>query len=139
MRPMNYKKIFLFIIGFDLLIFAVIGAAMIPGLRVAPQAPIGPVLVGAVVAMLLSIGLPLLVLRPLLRQQSIAEKGQPAAATLLEYWDTGTTINDDPLVGMLLEVRPLGGSPYQSKLKTVIPRLSINMLKPGAHLIAVQV
>jgi hypothetical protein len=84
--------------------------------------------------MLLSIGLPLLILRPLLRQQEIAEKGQSAAATLLEYWDTGTTINDDPQVGMLLEVHPVGSIPYQAKLTTVIPRLSVGMLKPGANL-----
>ncbi len=31
--------------------------------------------------------------------------GMPAQATILRIWDTGTTINDNPVVGFLLEVR----------------------------------
>jgi hypothetical protein len=46
-------------------------------------------------------------------------------------WDTGTTINDDPLVGFLLEVRPLGLPAYQVETKTLVSRLSIANVRQG--------
>ncbi|RPI29041.1 MAG: hypothetical protein EHM70_16080 [Chloroflexota bacterium] len=63
--------------------------------------------------------------------QNEMKGGEPAAATVLKVWDTGTTINDDPLVGLLLEVRPLGMSPYQAEAKTIVSRLEIAMVRPG--------
>jgi hypothetical protein len=58
--------------------------------------------------------------------------GTPAQATILRIWDTGTTINDNPVVGLLLEVRPQNLPAYQAESKSMIPRLSISQFQPGA-------
>jgi hypothetical protein len=58
--------------------------------------------------------------------------GMPAQATILRIWDTGTTINDNPVVGFLLEVRPQNRPSYQAESKSMIPRLSISQFQPGA-------
>jgi hypothetical protein len=70
--------------------------------------------------------------RPMLKQQAIIQEGSPAAAILLDYWDTGTTINENPQVGMLLEVHPSNLAPYQAKTKSVLSRLDLGMLHKGA-------
>jgi hypothetical protein len=34
----------------------------------------------------------------MLEEQAIIKEGNPAAAILLDYWDTGTTINENPQI-----------------------------------------
>jgi hypothetical protein len=58
--------------------------------------------------------------------------GVSAEATILKIWDTGMTVNLDPVVGFLLEVRPPGGEPYQAETKILVSRLSIPQVQPGA-------
>ena len=60
------------------------------------------------------------------------KNGTPAQATILRIWDTGTTVNDNPVVGLLLEVRPQNLPAYQAESKSMIPRLSISQFQPGA-------
>ncbi|MBU0494827.1 MAG: SHOCT domain-containing protein [Chloroflexi bacterium] len=76
------------------------------------------------------------VIRPMLQAQALLQSGEPAGATILKLWDTGTTLNNDPQVGMLLEVRPPGRSPFQAEVKTFVSRLQTAMIQPG---MAVQV
>jgi hypothetical protein len=54
-----------------------------------------------------------------------------AQATILNMWDTGTTLNDNPQVGLLLEVHPIGGQPYQVQTKSLVSRLKIPMIQIG--------
>jgi hypothetical protein len=58
--------------------------------------------------------------------------GLPAEATILRIWDTGMTVNDDPVVGFLLEVRPPGSPAYQAETKLLVSRLSVPQVQPGA-------
>ena len=58
--------------------------------------------------------------------------GEPAQATIIRIWDTGSSINDNPVVGFLLEVRPQNQSPYQAETKSLIPRISVSQFQPGA-------
>jgi hypothetical protein len=58
--------------------------------------------------------------------------GITAKATILRLWDTGTTVNDNPVAGMLLEVQPPSGQPYQVETKSLIPRLATAQVQPGA-------
>jgi len=76
------------------------------------------------------------VFRPMLQASVLLKSGQPAEAVILKLWDTGTTINDDPLVGLLLEVRPLDREPFQAETKKLISRLQTALVQPG---MAVQV
>ena len=64
--------------------------------------------------------------------QQLQASGLVAAATVLRIWDTGMTVNDDPVVGFLLEVRPPDQPAYQVETKLLISRLAIPQIQPGA-------
>jgi len=63
--------------------------------------------------------------------QSILQTGIPAQATIRQVWQTGTFINDNPQVGMQLEVRPPGGAPYVTQVNAVVPLINIPQFQPG--------
>ena len=58
--------------------------------------------------------------------------GIAAQARILKLWDTGTTINNHPVAGMVLEVQNPNGMTYEVETKSMIPRLSAGQLQPGA-------
>jgi hypothetical protein len=64
----------------------------------------------------------------------LERSGTRAEATVLEIWETGMSVNHDPVVGFLLEVHPQDGEPYQARTKLLISRLSIPQIQPGALL-----
>ncbi len=80
------------------------------------------------------VGLYLLLLRPFVQSEALEARGAPAAATVLEVWDTGWTINENPQVGLRLEVRPPGDVPFEAKTKMVVSRLVVGQIRPGAAL-----
>ena len=59
------------------------------------------------------------------------KNGITAEAEVLEVRDTGTTINDDPQIALLLEVRPTMGAVFQAELKTLVSRLEVANYRPG--------
>jgi len=63
--------------------------------------------------------------------KALQKAGEPAEATIIKIWDTGITINNDPVVGFLLEVRPSGRPAYQAETKLRISRLDISEVQPG--------
>ena len=63
--------------------------------------------------------------------RSILQNGIPAQATIRQVWQTGTFINENPQVGMQLEVRPPGGAPYVTQLNAVVPLINIPQFQPG--------
>jgi hypothetical protein len=71
-------------------------------------------------------------LRPLMRAEAVLEHGEPAEATVLQMWDTGWTVNENPQVGLRLAVRPVMGVPYEVETKSVVSRLVVGQLEPGA-------
>ena len=58
--------------------------------------------------------------------------GEMAQATIVRIWDTGTTVNDNPVVGFVLEVHRQAYPPYQAEAKSMIPRLMVAQFQPGA-------
>jgi hypothetical protein len=58
--------------------------------------------------------------------------GNPAQAEILKIWDTGMTLNDDPVVGFRLKVRPTDQPEYEAETKIRIPRLEVSQFQPGA-------
>ncbi len=60
--------------------------------------------------------------------------GEPAKAKVLKIWDTGITVNQDPVVGFLLEVHPEERPVYQAETQGIISRLDIPQIQPGAIL-----
>jgi hypothetical protein len=67
------------------------------------------------------------------RANEIRKTGKPARARVLKIWDTGTTVNDNPIVGMRLEVHAEGVEPFEAETKALIGRLDIPQIQPGAE------
>jgi hypothetical protein len=59
------------------------------------------------------------------------KNGVTAQARVLKVWDTGVSINDNPQVGLLLEVRDIAGSVFQVEGKTIVSRLNAALVQPG--------
>jgi hypothetical protein len=58
--------------------------------------------------------------------------GTAAPAEILRLWDTGITVNQDPVIGLEVEVRPTDRPPYKAKIeKSLISRLDIPQFQPG--------
>ena len=63
---------------------------------------------------------------------TIMKSGTPAQATIQNVWQTGTYVNNNPQVGMQLEVRPPTGVPYTAQVNAIIPLVNIPQFQPGA-------
>jgi hypothetical protein len=71
-----------------------------------------------------------------LRQQAAASRaillnGVPATAKVLQLMDTGTTVNDNPMARLLLEVQMQNQAPYHAQVQMLVPRLKLAQLQPG--------
>ena len=66
--------------------------------------------------------------------REVRANGLPATATVLQIWETGVRVNDNPVVGFLLEVNAEGLEPYQAETKALISILAIPQIQPGAVL-----
>lgn len=64
----------------------------------------------------------------------IRRVGRAADAVVLEIWDTGITVNNDPVVAFRLEVRPKESAPYEVETRGLVSRLHIPQIQPGATL-----
>lgn len=76
--------------------------------------------------------------RELAQARELLAAGEPAEAKVVRMWDTGTTLNDNPKVKFLLEVRPPGRAPYQAEVKCYVSRLRLPQVQPGS-VIAVKI
>lgn len=61
----------------------------------------------------------------------LREKGRPARAEILELEDTGMTVDDDPVVQMLLRVHDGARPPFQVRIKQLVNRLAVPQLSEG--------
>ena len=68
------------------------------------------------------------------QNKTLLASGEPAQATVLQLWDTGVSLNDNPQVGLLLEVRPQHRPAYQVQTKSFISRLKVSQVQTGAVL-----
>lgn len=65
----------------------------------------------------------------------LRQTGVPAWATILRIWDTGITLNDDPVIGMEVEVRPEEGESFRAVIpKSRISRIAIPQFQPGKEI-----
>ncbi|HEX3531951.1 MAG TPA: PDZ domain-containing protein [Thermoanaerobaculia bacterium] len=59
--------------------------------------------------------------------------GVSARAEILETWETGIKVNDEPVIGLKVRVTPTDGTPYEATIKRVlISQLEIPRFQPGA-------
>ncbi|MBW3571285.1 MAG: DUF3592 domain-containing protein [Gemmatimonadetes bacterium] len=66
-------------------------------------------------------------------RRHLLRTGHDAMGTLIRTWGTGVTINDDPQVGMLVEVHPPGGEPFRAEATVIIPLVHLPMAQAGAR------
>lgn len=57
--------------------------------------------------------------------------GKPATGRIVRLIDTGTTINDDPVVEFVLDVNPPDGERYEARTKALVSRLDVASVQPG--------
>jgi hypothetical protein len=69
--------------------------------------------------------------------REIRKVGVPAEALVVRIWETGMTVNDDPVVGFDLEVHAEGKEPYLAQATARIPIIFIPQVQPG-HRLAVK-
>jgi hypothetical protein len=89
--------------------------------------------IGPMAIMLVGLVVILAILYNVYRTMYPAEirNGVGAEAKILKVWDTGTTINDNPQIGLLLEARPPAGPVFQAETKTLVSRLNAALIQPG--------
>src|SRR5262249_35188077 len=65
------------------------------------------------------------------KAKDLQKRGVAAQAEILKVWDTGMTVNNDPVVGLLLNVKPADSAEYQAETKALISRIDIPQFQPG--------
>jgi hypothetical protein len=66
--------------------------------------------------------------------RAIQATGEQAEATVLEIWDTGITVNDDPVVGLRVRVETGTRAPYEARIeKSRVSRVHIPQVQPGSR------
>lgn len=71
-----------------------------------------PVLIGGVItvgALVVTVAVIFFVFRAIRQDPQILKEGVPATATIVQVWQTGTYLNNNPQIGMLLQVQPPSG------------------------------
>lgn len=61
----------------------------------------------------------------------VLSTGRSAEATIVDLQDTGTTINQNPLVRLVLDVKPPDRPAFRAETEQIIPRLQIPQVQPG--------
>ena len=64
----------------------------------------------------------------------VRETGISASAKVLEIWDTGVRLNNNPVVGFLLLVTLEDGTSFKAETKNVVSIVHIPQVQPGAVL-----
>lgn len=60
-------------------------------------------------------------------------RGEKAEAVVLDLRDTGTTLNEQPVVALRLQVHPATGAGFEAEAEGCIPRLKVPQVQPGAR------
>ncbi len=63
--------------------------------------------------------------------REILQSGLRAQATIRQVWQTGTFVNNNPQLGLQLEVQPPTGTPYLAQVNAVVPMVNIPQFQPG--------
>ncbi len=87
----------------------------------------------ALIVILVTLGISGAVMLPFIRSVFPAQikNGVTTQARVLKVWDTGVSINDNPQVGLLVEIPLPGTFPIQAEVKTVVSRLRAALVRPG--------
>jgi len=104
----------------------------LPGYQ--PGLPMGMILTIAM-SVLIPITITVIIIVVIMKKRKarnrLMQAGVPAQAKILQIWQTGMMINNNPQVGMLLEVHREGQEPYQAQMTQVVPMIRLASIQPG--------
>lgn len=69
--------------------------------------------------------------KPLMNANRLQKTGLPGKAKILEVKDTGVTINNNPQVKLLVEIKNNFGQRYNATIKTLVSRINPFAYQPG--------
>ncbi len=69
--------------------------------------------------------------KPMINAARLQKTGLPGKATILEVKDTGVTINNNPQVKLMLEVKNSYGQKYNTQCRVLVSRINPNMFMAG--------
>lgn len=99
-------------------------------------APTTPLIIFLFILFLIGIFLPFFLIIPMIigwyRNQQLLINGEAAEAKILKIWETGATVNEQPQVGLLLEVYAPNRPVYQAEAKRVVSILNIPRIQVGS-------
>ena len=72
--------------------------------------------------------------KPMMNASRLQKIGLPGKARILEVRDTGVTINNNPQVKLILEVKSSLGQTYQTQCRVMVSRLNPWAYQPGMEL-----
>ncbi len=72
--------------------------------------------------------------RPAFVAMDVMKSGEPAMAIILEVWETGKTVDHNPRIGLLLEIRHRSMVPYEVEIKHNITREELQNYRKGRTL-----
>jgi len=69
--------------------------------------------------------------KPMINARRLQKTGVPGTAKILEVKDTGVTINNNPQVKLMLEVKNNLGQKFNTQCRVMVSRINPNMFMPG--------
>lgn len=72
-----------------------------------------------------------LLVKPMLLAARLQKIGLPGTAKILEVRDTGVTVNNNPQVKLMLEVKSSLGQIFTTQVRTIVSRLQPGLFQPG--------
>lgn len=70
--------------------------------------------------------------------RELLKTGEAAEAKILRMWDTGSSFNNNPKLGLELEVSPPGRDAYQIYTYSVVSRVKLSQVQTG-NIVAVKI
>lgn len=72
--------------------------------------------------------------KPLINANRLQKTGLPGIARILEVKDTGVTINNNPQIKLILEVKNNFGQKYTTQCRVLVSRINPNAYMPGMEI-----
>ncbi len=72
--------------------------------------------------------------RPALIALNLIHEGEPATAVILKVWETGRTVEQNPRIGLKLEIFPPERIPYEVEIKQNVSKSDLSLFKEGRTL-----
>lgn len=89
-----------------------------------------PILIGVIVVVVIVLFV-LPIIRNSMRNRQLMQTGETAQATILRVWETGVRINEQPQIGLQLNVTPATRPAFQAEARMTISFMQAGYYQPG--------